>query len=162
MSTTQTAVQSPAATWNIDAAHSHVEFAIRHLMISTVKGRFADVQGAVVLDESDLTRSTVDVKIGVASIDTRVGQRDDHLRSADFFDAERFPAITFKSRRVERDGDDLKVTGDLTIRDVTRGVTLAVTAEGRALFRQLLAWGLSMAVVGALICQLGAGILARL
>ena len=89
MSTTViAAVQTPAAR-NIDATHSHVEFAIRHLMISTVKGRFADVKGAVVL-EADPTQSSVDVSIGVASIDTRVGQRDDHLRSADFFDAERF------------------------------------------------------------------------
>ena len=100
-------------------------------MISTVKGRFADVKGAVVLDDADVTRSTVDVTIGVASIDTRVGQRDDHLRSGDFFDAERFPAITFKSRSVQQDGDGLRVTGDLTIRDVTREVTLDVTPEGR-------------------------------
>ena len=132
MSTTViAAVQTPAATWHIDPTHSHVEFAIRHLMISTVKGRFADVKGAVVLNEADPTQSSVDVSIGVASIDTRVGQRDDHLRSADFFDAERFPVITFRSRRVEQDGDDLTVTGDLTIRDVTREVTLAATSEGR-------------------------------
>jgi polyisoprenoid-binding protein YceI len=120
-----------AATWNVDPAHSHVEFAVRHLMISTVKGRFADVSGAVVLDEQDITRSSVEVTIGVASIDTRTGQRDDHLRSGDFFDVERFPTITFRSRRIERDGDDLRVSGDLTIRDVTREVTLAVTPEGR-------------------------------
>jgi polyisoprenoid-binding protein YceI len=132
MSTTATvAAATAAAAWNIDPAHSNVEFAIRHLMISTVKGRFADVKGALVLDDADVTRSTVDVTIGVASIDTRVGQRDDHLRSGDFFDAERFPAITFKSRRVQQDGDGLKVTGDLTIRDVTREVTLDVTPEGR-------------------------------
>jgi polyisoprenoid-binding protein YceI len=132
MSTTVSApVATPAGTWNIDPAHSNVEFAVRHLMISTVKGRFADVKGAIVLDDADVTRSTVDVTIGVASIDTRVGQRDDHLRSGDFFDVERFPAITFRSRRVEQNGDDLKVTGDLTIRDVTREVTLSVTPEGR-------------------------------
>jgi polyisoprenoid-binding protein YceI len=129
--TVATAATTGAAAWNIDPAHSNVEFAIRHLMISTVKGRFADVKGALVLDDADVTRSTVDVTIGVASIDTRVGQRDDHLRSGDFFDAERFPAITFKSRRVQQDGDGLKVTGDLTIRDVTREVTLDVTPEGR-------------------------------
>jgi polyisoprenoid-binding protein YceI len=131
MSTIATIAPAAAATWNIDPAHSNVEFAIRHLMISTVKGRFADVKGAVVLDDADVTRSTVNVTIGVASIDTRVGQRDDHLRSGDFFDAERFPTITFNSRTVKQDGEDLKVTGDLTIRDVTREVTLDVTSEGR-------------------------------
>jgi polyisoprenoid-binding protein YceI len=131
MSTIATIAPAAAATWNIDPTHSNVEFAIRHLMISTVKGRFADVKGAVVLDDADVTRSTVNVTIGVASIDTRVGQRDDHLRSGDFFDAERFPTITFNSRTVKQDGEDLKVTGDLTIRDVTREVTLDVTSEGR-------------------------------
>jgi polyisoprenoid-binding protein YceI len=132
-SATLTPAAAPAATatWNIDASHSHVEFAIRHLMISTVKGRFADVKGAVVLNDADLTQSTVDVTIGVASIDTRVGQRDDHLRSADFFEVERFPQITFTSTRVEADGDELRVVGNLTIRDVTKEVTLAVTSEGR-------------------------------
>jgi len=131
MTKTTAATLAPAATWNIDASHSHVEFAIRHLMISTVKGRFGDVKGSVALDDEDPTRSSVSLTIGVASIDTRVGQRDDHLRSPDFFDVERFPTITFVSRRIERHGDDLRVTGDLTIRDVTREVVLAVTPEGR-------------------------------
>lgn len=118
-------------TWKIDTSHAHAEFAVRHLMISTVKGRFGDVQGVVRFDDSDLPKSSVDVKIGVASIDTREPQRDAHLRSADFFDAERFPEITFKSTRIEGTGDSFKVTGDLTIRGTTRPVILDVTAEGR-------------------------------
>ena len=118
-------------TWKIDTSHAHAEFAVRHLMISTVKGRFGDVQGVVRIDDSDLSKSSVDVKIGVGSIDTREPQRDAHLRSADFFDAERFPEITFKSTRIEGTGDSFTVTGDLTIRDTTRPVILDVTAEGR-------------------------------
>jgi polyisoprenoid-binding protein YceI len=128
---TTTATLSPVTTWTIDAAHSHVEFGIRHLMISTVKGRFADVQGTVVLNEEDPSQSQIDVTIGVASIDTGVGQRDDHLRSNDFFEVERFPHITFASRRVEAQGDGFRVVGDLTLRGVTREVALAVTPEGR-------------------------------
>lgn len=125
-------VSAPGLTkWTIDAAHSHVEFSVRHLMIATVKGRFANVEGTIVLDERDPTRSDVDVTIDAASIDTRVAQRDEHLRSADFFDVARHPSLVFKSRRVERQGDDLKVVGDLTIRDVTREVTLDVTSQGQ-------------------------------
>ncbi len=128
---TVTATATAAATWNLDPAHSNVEFAIRHLMISTVKGRFADVQGQVVLDEADVTKSSVNVTINAASIDTRVAQRDEHLRSGDFFDVEKYPTLTFVSRKVEPAGDNLRVTGDLTIRDVTREVVLDVTPEGR-------------------------------
>lgn len=125
-------VTAPARTqWSIDPSHSHVEFSVRHLMIATVKGRFAEVQGTVVIDEADPTRSEIDVTIAAASVDTRVTQRDEHLRSADFFNVEKFPSLTFKSRRIERDGDDLKLVGDLTIRGVTREVTLDVTEHGR-------------------------------
>src|SRR4051812_20124605 len=88
------------SSWRIDPAHSHVEFAVRHLMITTVKGRFADVRGTVWIDESDPSAVLVDVTIEVASIDTRQEQRDAHLRSPDFFDLGRFPTITFRSRRV--------------------------------------------------------------
>jgi polyisoprenoid-binding protein YceI len=128
-------VSAPAttkATWKIDTAHTHAEFAVRHLMISTVKGRFADVQGVVHSDESDLAKSDVDLTISVASIDTREPQRDAHLRSADFFDAENFPQITFRSTRIEGPGDSFKIVGDLTIRGTTREVVLDVTSEGRA------------------------------
>ena len=125
-------VTAPARSqWTLDATHSSVEFSVRHLMIATVKGRFADVHGTVVIDEADPTQSAVDVTIDAASIDTRVAQRDEHLRSADFFEVEKFPAITFKSRNVTVAGDDIKVAGDLTIRGVTREVVLDVVQHGR-------------------------------
>jgi polyisoprenoid-binding protein YceI len=122
-----------ASNWQIDPSHSHVEFAVRHLMISTVKGAFGDVRGTVWVDESDGKAILVDVTIQVASIDTRQEQRDAHLRSPDFFDVARFPSIGFRSRRVEGDHRDgqFRLIGDLTIRDVTREVTLDVSAEGR-------------------------------
>jgi polyisoprenoid-binding protein YceI len=121
------------STWQIDPMHSLVEFAVKHMMIATVKGRFAALNGTIKLDEADLTRSSVEVTIDATSIDTREPQRDGHLRSADFLDAEQFPSITFKSSRVERlDGDRYQVTGNLTIRGVTQEVTLDATLEGRA------------------------------
>jgi polyisoprenoid-binding protein YceI len=119
-------------SWNIDAAHTEVGFEVKHLMISKVRGRFGAVSGTIQLDEEDLAASTVVAEIETASIDTRQEQRDAHLRSADFFDAERFPAITFRGSRVERgSGNRFDVVGDLTIRDVTREVVLAVEDEGR-------------------------------
>jgi polyisoprenoid-binding protein YceI len=124
------AVTPAAASWRIDPTHSNVEFAVRHLMISRVKGRFGEVAGIVQLNADDPTASFVDVTINAASIDTREPQRDAHLRSADFFDADRFPTLRFRSTRVSGDADDLRVTGALTIRDVTREVTLVVTPEG--------------------------------
>jgi polyisoprenoid-binding protein YceI len=131
MSTVAETTATPS-TWTVDAAHSNVEFSIRHLMISTVKGRFGAVTGTVVLDDGNPGKSAVDVSIDVASIDTREPQRDAHLRSADFFDVETFPAMTFRSTRVERVGEDrFTVAGDLTIRDQKRPVVLDVTAEGR-------------------------------
>jgi polyisoprenoid-binding protein YceI len=129
------AVQSPApvrTTWSIDPTHSSVEFAVRHLMITTVKGRFTAVSGTVVLDEADPAASTADITVEVASIDTRESQRDAHLRSADFFDVEKFPTLTFRSTGVSGISDDgFKLTGDLTIHGVTRQVTLDVSHEGR-------------------------------
>ena len=126
-----TANQLAAGSWRIDPAHSHVEFAVRHLMISSVKGRFGDVSGTVEVDAADPSKSVVDVSINVASIDTREPQRDTHLRSADFFDVDRFPILRFRSTSVSGDGDELKVKGHLTIRDITREVTLTVTPEGQ-------------------------------
>ncbi len=124
--------QTGISTWTIDPAHTTAEFAVRHMMITTVKGRFAGVAGTLVLDEADVTRSRVEVTIDTASVDTREEKRDAHLRSADFFDVENHPRMTFVSTRVERDGADLKVTGDLTIRGTTRSITLAVEDLGRA------------------------------
>ena len=117
--------------WQIDASHSAAEFAVKHLMISTVKGHFADVSGTVTTDDSDPNKVSVDVSIGVASIDTREPKRDAHLRSPDFFDTEKFPKITFKGTRVDGSVDgEFKLTGNLTIRDVTRPVTLNVESAG--------------------------------
>lgn len=130
MSTTQ--ASQGTARWKIDASHTLVEFAVRHLMISTVKGRFAQVEGTITADPDRLTEAQVQVSIDTASIDTRDEQRDAHLRSADFFDVEKFPKMTFTSREIKSKGDNrLEVVGDLTIRDVTRPVTLDATFEGR-------------------------------
>jgi len=131
-----TAVQSaPAAqttTWNIDAAHSNIEFAVKHLMISTVRGRFTGVSGAVTINEQDWTQSSVTATIDVGTIETGQEQRDAHLRSADFFDVEQFPALTFVSKRIEGRGTDhFALVGDLTIHGVTREVRLDASEEGR-------------------------------
>jgi polyisoprenoid-binding protein YceI len=118
-------------TWKLDAAHTHVEFAVRHLMISKVKGQFTDVNGALRMEGDDITTARLSVEIPAVSVDTRVEQRDEHLRSPDFLDAARFPMLTFRSTRVERTGERrLRVTGDLTIRDVTREVVLDVIEHG--------------------------------
>ena len=124
--------QAPTAnsTWKIDPSHSHVEFAVKHLMISTVKGRFADVEGQITIVGGNPSASSVTATIKAASIDTRTDQRDEHLRSADFLDAAQYPEITFKSKRSTGDASEFKVTGDLTIRGVTKEVTLEATNEG--------------------------------
>lgn len=121
-----------ATTWALDPAHTNVEFAVKHLMIATVKGRFAGVSGTVELNDQDPAASSVGVRIDVASLDTRQEDRDAHLRSADFFDVEHFPELTFRSARVARDGEDLLIDGDLTIRGVTRRVTIRAAEQGRA------------------------------
>ena len=132
--TAPTTTETRTATYTIDATHSAVEFSVKHMMISTVKGRFAGVQGTIVADLASPDRSTVEAEIDASTIDTRAEQRDAHLRSADFFDVERFPTIGFRSRRVEgafaREGDRFTVVGDLTIRGVTREITLDATFEG--------------------------------
>jgi polyisoprenoid-binding protein YceI len=120
------------SVWQIDPAHSLVEFSVRHMMISTVKGRFTALQGTIVDVADDPSQSSVQVHIDPASITTGDDKRDTHLRSPDFFDIDRFPAITFKSTRVEGNRDEFKLTGDLTIRDQTRPVSLDVTLNGVA------------------------------
>lgn len=121
-------------TWQIDPAHSAVEFAVKHMMFTTVRGRFRDVKGTIEVDEQNPAKSTVDVEIAAASIDTGVADRDGHLRSADFLDADKFPKLTFKSKRIEgapkKDGDAFQVIGDLTIRGLTKEVTLEAVYEG--------------------------------
>lgn len=116
-----------ASTWAIDPEHSTAQFKVRHLMISNVKGVFEKVSGTLNLDDKDITRSKVDVGIDIASINTNIKKRDDHLRSPDFFDAAKFPTMTFVSTKVEKAGKDkLKVTGNLTIKGVTKVVVLTV------------------------------------
>jgi polyisoprenoid-binding protein YceI len=126
-------IAASTSTWSIDSAHSSVEFAVKHTMVSTVKGRFHGVEGTLRLDEANPAASEIEAAIDVASIDTGVEQRDAHLRSDDFFNAEQFPKISFRSTKIERAGNapTWKLTGDLTIRDVTRSVVLDVEFDGR-------------------------------
>ena len=118
-------------TWKLDQAHTQVEFSAKHMMVTTVRGTFHDVQGTIELDETDPTRSRGTFHVATASVDTNFGARDAHLRSADFFDADQYPTISFESTAVEAvKGNDYRVTGDLTIRDVTRPVTFDVELDG--------------------------------
>jgi polyisoprenoid-binding protein YceI len=120
------------STWTVDPTHAEIAFAVKHLMIATVRGRFGTVQGTVDLDEARPAAAKIDVTIDVGSIDTRQEQRDNHLRSADFFDAQNHPTMRFVSKRIEGDiSGEFRVVGDLTIRGVTKEVALDVTAEGR-------------------------------
>ena len=116
-----------ATTWNIDPDHSNVGFKVRHLMVSNVKGSFEKLAGVVDINDADITKSKVSVTIDTASINTNVKKRDEHLRSADFFDVATFPTMTFVSKKVAKAGNDkLKVTGDLTLHGITREVVLDV------------------------------------
>jgi polyisoprenoid-binding protein YceI len=114
------------STWDIDSDHAAAGFAVRHLMVSTVKGSLGRVTGKVELDEQDITRSSVTASIEARGVNTRNQKRDDHLRSREFLDVERFPSVTFRSVKVERgEGDEkLRIVGELTIHGVTRPVTL--------------------------------------
>jgi len=116
-----------AALWNIDPEHSSIGFKVRHLMVSNVQGSFGKHSGTVDIDDKDITRSKVEITIDTNSIDTNVQKRDEHLRSADFFDVAKYPTMTFVSKKVAKAGKNkLKVTGDLTLHGVTREVVLAV------------------------------------
>jgi len=130
---THATLTAPAGTavWKLDPSHAHVEFAVRHLMISKVRGQFTDVAGTLAIENDDISTARLDVEIRATSVDTRVEQRDEHLRSADFLDVDRFPTLSFRSKRVERtDRKRLRVAGDLTIRDLTREIALDVTERG--------------------------------
>lgn len=118
-------------TWNIDTTHSAINFTARHMVFAKVRGRFASWKGSVALDEKDLARSSVEVSIDTGSIDTGVADRDNHLRSADFFEVERFPSASFKSTRIEKSGPNYKIYGELKIRDVSREVVLDAEDLGR-------------------------------
>jgi len=118
---------APAGTWELDPAHTSVQFKVRHMMVSNVRGDFEKVSGNVTYDEDDISRSSANITIDANSINTRVAKRDKHLKSPDFLDAEKHPLLVFRSKRVETAGEGkLTVTGDLTIRGVTREVVLDV------------------------------------
>ncbi len=138
MNTTSTAPDPTVAgasvpttgSYQIDPSHSSVEAVARHLMVSKVRGHFGAFSGTIVVAD-DVAQSRIEVEIGAASIDTRDAQRDGHLRSGDFLDVERFPTLEFVSTKVERHGGDWKVSGDLTIRDITQPLTLDVSYLGQ-------------------------------
>jgi len=128
-SSTSSASNAPGTVqaWDVDPSHSSANFKVRHLMVSHVRGELGPIAGTVWIDDQDVTRSRVDISIDARKIATRDEKRDEHLRSADFLDVANHPTVTFKSTRVERGaGDELRVTGDLTIHGTTRPVTLAV------------------------------------
>jgi polyisoprenoid-binding protein YceI len=116
-----------AAEWKLDASHTNIGFTVPHLVVSSVDGRFKEASAKVKLDDADLTKSEVSVEINAASIDTFDVKRDEHLRGVDFFDTAKFPKLTFKSTKIVKAGAGYKLTGNLTIRDVTKPVTLDAT-----------------------------------
>ncbi|MFI6767127.1 YceI family protein [Streptomyces sp. NPDC050355] len=119
--------------YTIDPAHSSIGFTVRHAMVTNVRGSFGDYAGTLGLDGSDPSRSTASLDIKIASIDSGIADRDAHLRSADFFDAETFPLMTFRSTAAEHlGGDRYRITGDLTLRDVTKPLTIDLTFNGSA------------------------------
>lgn len=121
-------------TWQIDPTHSSVELTVKHMMFTTVRGKFKDVKGTVTVEEENADNSKVEVEMAAASLDTGTADRDAHLRSADFLDVENFPTVTFRSKRIEgamkAEGDKFKVIGDLTIRGTAKEVTLDCVFEG--------------------------------
>src|SRR5579864_9445979 len=120
-------------SWEIDAMHSHVSFAVRHLMVSTVRGRFNRMRGQIHIDESHPANSWVEAEVDAATIDTQNEQRDAHLRTADFFEVDTYPTITFKSTKVEAvSGQEYRVTGDFTMHGVTKSVTFDVEYGGQS------------------------------
>ena len=124
-------VLANADTWHIDPAHTNVEFTVRHMMISNVKGQFQKTSGTITVNGNDPTSAKIDATIDAASIDTRVEKRDAHLKSPDFLDVAKYPTITFTSTKVEADGPNKwKVTGDLTLHGVTKPVVLEVESSG--------------------------------
>ena len=121
---------SHASGWEIDTAHSAANFKVRHMMVSNVSGAFTGVKGQANLDDKDITKSTVEATIDVATINTSNGDRDKHLRSPDFFDTQKFPTISFKSTKIEKQGDKLALTGDLTLHGVTKPISIDVKEIG--------------------------------
>ncbi len=133
MTTTTTDFSTLTGTYNVDAAHSRFGFVARHAMVTKVRGSFNEFEGTTTIDGDDPSRSSVSISLDVASVDTRNAQRDGHLRTNDFFDLEKFPKITFTSTSITHDGgNDFQVTGDLTVKDVTKSVTIPLEFQGSA------------------------------
>ena len=135
-----------ASSWEIDSAHAAGNFAVKHLMVSTVNGTLGEVTGKVEMDDKDITKSKIEATIDLKGINTKQQKRDDHLKSKDFFDVEKFPTLTFKSTKIEKmGGDKVKVTGDLTIKGVTKSVVLdgELTAEVANPFSKAMTRGFS-------------------
>ena len=126
------AITDISGKYTLDTTHTRLGFSARHAMVTTVRGQFKEFEGSAVVDAANPAESSVNVTIKAASIDTGVADRDGHLRSGDFFDVEQFPEITFASTEVSRDGSDWTITGDLTIKDVTRPVTIEFEETGSA------------------------------
>jgi polyisoprenoid-binding protein YceI len=126
MSNEASAVTASAVTWELDPAHSHAQFKVRHMMISNVKGEFTKLTGTARINPADITKSTVEATIDVASINTRDPQRDGHLKSPDFFDVEKYPSVAFQSTKLSRSDGALEVAGNLTIHGVTKPVVFQV------------------------------------
>lgn len=128
---TVASAKAETSDWKIDNAHSEADFAIKHMAISTVHGTFRAVSGVIRFDPADVTRSSVDATIDVASVDTGVAARDNHLKSPDFFEVAKYPTMTFKSSSVAKSGDGYAVTGNLTLHGVTKAVVLQLDAPGK-------------------------------
>ena len=126
-----TTIAPATTTWHIDASHSLVELSVRHMMVSTVKGRFTSVSGSIVTAHNDPLRASVNASIDAASITTGDANRDAHLRGADFLDVEQFPSITFVSKRIDGSRDEFTLVGDLSLHGVTREISLDVTFNGQ-------------------------------
>ena len=119
-----------ADTYTIDRAHSSIQFIVRHLVVTKVKGEFNEFAGTILYDDKDITKSSVEVTIKATSIDTKEPKRDDHLRSPDFFEVAKFPEIIFKSKRIEKAGDGYAAIGDLTMHGVTKEIKIPFTIAG--------------------------------
>jgi polyisoprenoid-binding protein YceI len=128
---TAAAASAQASKWQIDPAHSEADFTIRHMGISNVHGRFGNVNGTLTLDEKDIAKSDIDATVDVTTVDTGVAQRDTHLKSADFFDATKYPKMTFVGKSLSNANGQLQLTGDLTMHGVTRPVTLALDGPSK-------------------------------
>ena len=131
--TTATSLSELTGTYSIDPTHSRIGFVARHAMVTKVRGSFNDFEGTAVLDGDDVTKSTATITLQVASVDTRQAQRDEHVKSAEFFDVAQFPTISFVSTSARQTGEgEFELVGDLTIKDVTKPVTIPFTSEGTA------------------------------